>query len=252
MPMAHGEVDVTGRFGGIARESQSRKRGMGSDSTRRPSLVVVHQQPLLLQAIAARLEAHGLVVSAIATGRRGAVEALSTTSADVVVLGLPFRAGGLDCMQELLSIAPEVKVVVCDLSDQGDPDFALAEGAAAYVDRSAHPDDISAAVRQVVSRSIFVASRAEASVTTSSGEHCEPPVFTPRELEIMRLAAGGRTNAAIARSLWVSEQTVKRHLSSIYRKLGVSNRTEMARAAELEGLLTRDVERSPPKAERTA
>ncbi len=61
--------------------------------------------------------------------------------------------------------------------------------------------------------------------------------LTPRELEILRAAAEGPTNAQIARQLWVTEQTVKFHLSNIYRKLGVSNRTEASRYALVNGLL---------------
>jgi DNA-binding NarL/FixJ family response regulator len=59
--------------------------------------------------------------------------------------------------------------------------------------------------------------------------------LTPRELEILRAAAEGPTNAQIARQLWVTEQTVKFHLSNIYRKLGVSNRTEASRYALMNG-----------------
>jgi len=59
--------------------------------------------------------------------------------------------------------------------------------------------------------------------------------LTPRQLEILRAVAEGRTNAEIARQLWLTEQTVKFHLSKIYRRLGVSNRTEASRYALLNG-----------------
>jgi DNA-binding NarL/FixJ family response regulator len=61
--------------------------------------------------------------------------------------------------------------------------------------------------------------------------------LTPRELEVLRAAAEGHTNARIGRQLWVTEQTVKFHLSNIYRKLGVSNRTEASRYALVNGLI---------------
>jgi DNA-binding NarL/FixJ family response regulator len=66
-------------------------------------------------------------------------------------------------------------------------------------------------------------------------EHNSP--LTPRELEILRAVAEGNTNARIGRQLWVTEQTVKFHLSNIYRKLGVSNRTEASRYALVNGLV---------------
>ena len=61
--------------------------------------------------------------------------------------------------------------------------------------------------------------------------------MTRREHEILRLVAEGLTNAQLARMLWLSEQTVKFHLSNIYRKLGVANRTEASRWAQVHGVL---------------
>ena len=67
--------------------------------------------------------------------------------------------------------------------------------------------------------------------------------LTRRELEILRLAAEGFSNAQIAKSLWVTEQTVKFHLSNIYRKVGVGNRTEASRWAQRHGVLPGEVGR---------
>jgi DNA-binding CsgD family transcriptional regulator len=64
--------------------------------------------------------------------------------------------------------------------------------------------------------------------------------LTTRELETLRWVAQGRTNAWIARKLWVTEQTVKFHLSNIYRKLGVANRTEASHYALVHDLFERD------------
>ena len=61
--------------------------------------------------------------------------------------------------------------------------------------------------------------------------------MTRRELEILRFVADGMRNARIGRELWVTEQTVKFHLSNVYRKLGVSNRTEASRFAHVNGLV---------------
>jgi len=62
--------------------------------------------------------------------------------------------------------------------------------------------------------------------------------LTKREVEILRLAAEGHSNAQMARMLWVTEQTVKFHLSNVYRKINVGNRTEASRWAQVNGLLT--------------
>jgi len=63
-------------------------------------------------------------------------------------------------------------------------------------------------------------------------------LLTPRELEVLQLVAAGFTNEEIARSLWVTEQTVKFHLSNLYRKIDVVNRTEASHYAHVNGLIS--------------
>jgi DNA-binding CsgD family transcriptional regulator len=63
------------------------------------------------------------------------------------------------------------------------------------------------------------------------------PQLTRRELEILRLVAQGHANGEVAKMLWVTEQTVKFHLSNTYRKLGVANRTEASHWAYVQGVL---------------
>ena len=64
--------------------------------------------------------------------------------------------------------------------------------------------------------------------------------LTKRELEILRLAASGSSNSQMAKLLWVTEQTIKFHLSNVYKKLGVPNRTAASAAASKLGLLELD------------
>ena len=70
--------------------------------------------------------------------------------------------------------------------------------------------------------------------TNSAAEAAE---LTNRERQILQLVAEGHSNAQLAKMLWVTEQMVKFHLSNVYRKINVSNRTEAARWAQLNGLL---------------
>lgn len=69
-----------------------------------------------------------------------------------------------------------------------------------------------------------------------------PGGLTRREVEILRLVAGGGSNRAVARSLWVSDETVKFHLANVYRRLGVHGRREAARWAHEQGLLDRSAD----------
>ncbi|MEA2340948.1 MAG: two-component system, NarL family, nitrate/nitrite response regulator NarL [Solirubrobacteraceae bacterium] len=83
----------------------------------------------------------------------------------------------------------------------------------------------------------------------AEGQRPESCPLTNRELEILRCVAEGHTNARIGRDLWVTEQTVKFHLSNIYRKLGVSNRTEASRYVLLNNLgVTRPAPQPVPAA----
>jgi len=71
----------------------------------------------------------------------------------------------------------------------------------------------------------------------SGARHGDNDIPTARELEILRLAARGMSNAQIARQLWVSDETVKSHLASVYRKLGAGGRRDAAEVAERLGYL---------------
>ena len=152
-------------------------------------------------------------------------------------------SGDIGVVREACERARGVKAIV--LSSETDPahiDAAFAAGAVAYVLKTAHQDDIRVAIRQAFEHSVFVR---RPGVTESPGNTvvAKPVVsdvvaaLTKRELEILQLVAEGHSNSQLARILWVTEQTVKFHLSNIYRKLDVANRTEASRWAQLHGLL---------------
>jgi DNA-binding NarL/FixJ family response regulator len=138
---------------------------------------------------------------------------------------------------------PNTKLII--LSAQDEPqniDAAFAAGAVAYVIKTAHPEDVCAAVRQAFEHSIFLPGSNGAEVRPLETRPSRPTeddaaVLTRRELEILQLVAEGHSNAHVGRMLWVTEQTVKFHLSNIYRKLDVSNRTEASRWAQMRNLL---------------
>ena len=131
------------------------------------------------------------------------------------------------------------------LSRHHDPahiDAALAAGAAAYIVKTAHPDDVASAVRQAFDHSVYLPGGPLAvgeplAPEAQPARAARPGGLTRRELEILRLVAEGHSNSQLARMLWVTEQTVKFHLSNVYRKLGVANRTEASRWAQVNGLL---------------
>jgi DNA-binding NarL/FixJ family response regulator len=138
---------------------------------------------------------------------------------------------GVDCIEHLRRDRPELRIVVLSACDERPViDAALRAGATAYILKSAHTVDIASVLRQTVSGAVFHApSNAPSGVDRS--DQPELPDLTDRERSILAAVATGMTTAAVSRNLWVSEHTVKFHLTNIYRKLGVANRAGAVRYA---------------------
>ena len=108
---------------------------------------------------------------------------------------------------------------------------AFEAGAQAVVSKTVHPVSLGTLLREISHGNVV--HRFEKRPVAVIEDDCP---LTDRELEILQLVAEGHTNGRIARELWVTEQTVKFHLSNTYRKLGVANRTEASRYAHLHNL----------------
>ena len=145
---------------------------------------------------------------------------------------------GADCIEQIRTTYPDVRVVVLSAcEDRPSIDAALNAGASAFVVKSINATDIAAVVRQAASGSVFHATSAPSRKTDESDEESALPELTEREHAILEAVACGKTTAVISRELWVSEHTVKFHLTNIYRKLGVANRAGAVRYALQNGLV---------------
>ena len=212
----------------------------GSDGHR--TAVLLDQHPLWLDAVEQLvLSRIGIEVVGKTTSAEAALSMINTFEPDVFVTGLRLARGELDaiaCLRRAREVAPKIKVVVLSMYDDDQSvERALAAGADAYVVKTAQPDDIASAIRQVFEHSIHYVGPRTGVVSSRSKSNGDSLHLTRRELEILRLVAEGRTNGELARMLWVTEQTVKFHLVNVYRKLGVANRTEAARYAFEHGLV---------------
>jgi DNA-binding NarL/FixJ family response regulator len=205
--------------------------------------VVLDRHPLWAEAVEGVLRRVGVDVVGKATSGSDALSLVQRVRPDLLVTDIAAADGesaGLACLREARQHLPEIRGVVLSLSEDAQQiDAALQAGAAAYVLKSAHPDDLASAVRQAFTHSVYFAPPAgywngQVRSATASADRAD---LTKREREILQLVAEGYSNAQLARMLWVTEQTVKFHLSNVYRKLNVSNRTEAARWAQLHGLV---------------
>jgi DNA-binding NarL/FixJ family response regulator len=203
---------------------------------RRLKVLVADDHRLMLEAIRSSLEQADFI-EIVGETQSGAQVAplVHQTQPDVVLLDI--RMPGLDGLAVLDLIRkryPDVKVVL--LSGVEDPHViqaGLARGACAFVAKTVDPGDLASVIRQAADGSVYQmngpAGMPEASAAKESG-------LSERELTILRALGRGLSNKQIARELWVAEQTVKFHLTNIYRKLDVANRTEAARFAYKHGL----------------
>ena len=205
--------------------------------------VLFDPHPLWLEAVEGVLARVDVGVVGKATELAQALAAVERHHPDVLVteIATSEAADTADAIRAAKAAVPELRVIV--LSTQSEPkyvDLALAAGAVAYVIKTAHREDLATTIRQAFEHSVFFAGSAtHASIPNSTVRAADdgPGTLTKREVEILRLVAEGSSNAQVAKVLWVTEQTVKFHLSNIYRKLDVSNRTEASRWAQMRGLL---------------
>ena len=207
--------------------------------------VLVDPHPLWLDAVEQVLHRLGIGVVAKTTSPSEALSLIEREGPDLLVtelLGGSDSSDGITFLRRAREIGSPRRTVVLSMhEDAASIESAFDAGVSAYVLKTAHPDDLASAVRQAFGNSVYLPAtkRATAPVTADSGREQldDSPGLTRRELEILKLVAEGHSNAELARMLWVTEQTVKFHLSNIYRKLDVSNRTEASRWAQVHGLL---------------
>jgi DNA-binding NarL/FixJ family response regulator len=216
--------------------------------TRRLQAVLLDPHPMWLDAIELVLKRVGVEVAGMTSVGREAVQLVERLKPDLLTLEidpLPGEPSGLDVLRQSRTKHAGLRAIVLSTHHDTDHiDGALAAGASAYVVKTAHPDDVASAVRQAFDHSVFrpgTVTAAPAPVAAEAVRRETPGGLTRRELEILKLVAEGHSNVALARMLWVTEQTVKFHLSNIYRKLDVTNRTEASRWAQLNGLLISEV-----------
>jgi DNA-binding NarL/FixJ family response regulator len=209
-------------------------------------VVLADDHPLFLQALTSAVEAAGLIVAATATRGDELIDVMGSVQTDAILLDLQMPGyDGFDCIERLRASHPDVRLIVVSATDdEVNIRRALASGAICFIGKSVDPNDLAAAVRALLSEAIHLdngpngnGNAHDAVLPSETVDDAAALLLTPRELEILRLASSGLSNGQVAKTLWVTEQTVKFHLSNTYRKVGARNRTEASRWAQKKGLL---------------
>ncbi len=169
-------------------------------------------------------------------GRSPCAMTIADANPDVVIVDdMADEAATLGRITEVRAAAPDAKIVL--LTMRMEPQWlseATGAGIDAAVSKSASHATVGVLIREVANGNVF---SAFARTPAKTRDTSQVPELTTRELEILQWVAAGASNGKIAGELWVTEQTVKFHLSNIYRKLGVANRTQASHFAYHNGLL---------------
>lgn len=211
-----------------------------------PTAVILDSYPLWLEAVQRLLAEIGVTTVGKTASPQSALGLLDEHHPDLVVADVELLGEHtrLRWIESALSSSGGAKlIVVGPRSDSGLVSEVLAAGAHAYVENTMDSSELTLVVKQVFDQSIFFAP-VEPRRSTIGRPQAQPTnTLTRREWQILTLVSEGMSNGEIAHRLWVTEQTVKFHLSNVYRKLGVSNRTQASRWVRINGVL--DVERKP-------
>jgi DNA-binding NarL/FixJ family response regulator len=206
------------------------------------SLLIVDDHPVVRDGLRGMFDsAPGFHVLGEAADGVEAVARAADLDPDVILMDLRMPGGsGVEAIRELARRGARAKVLVLTTYDtDSDTLPAIEAGATGYLLKDAPRDELFTAVRAAAEgRTVLspaVASRLVHAVRTPRGPGAEP--LPAREREVLALVARGTSNREIARELFISEATVKTHLTHLYAKLGVNDRAAAVAAAYDRGIL---------------
>jgi DNA-binding NarL/FixJ family response regulator len=195
------------------------------------TVLLVDDHSLLRSGLATLIDSTGdlKVVGQAADGEDGVAVAVACTP-DVVLMDLSMPVmDGVEATRRVLAVLPNTKVVVLtSFSDRAQVDRALQAGAIGYVLKDCDPHDLIAAVRSAAAGHAPIDPRVARALLPSARTASPVDQLSSRELEVLRLIGKGMANKQIGRALGIQENTVKAHVGSIFRSIGVNDRTSAA------------------------
>jgi DNA-binding NarL/FixJ family response regulator len=210
-------------------------------------VLIVDDHPMVRVGLKHCLASYGHieVVGEAASGRE-ALQKVEACKPQVVLMDLVMpEMNGAETTRNIKARWPEVKVLaLTSFTEEQYVTAAMEAGAVGYLVKDVEPRDLVAAIQKAQRGEIPLDTQAAKVLVDSwrntAGQNRTPPSASPlssREIEVLQLAAEGRPNRDIAKVLFISEKTVKAHMSSILIKLGAHNRVQAIRYARQAGLL---------------
>ncbi len=215
---------------------------MSDEPTR---VLIVDDHPVFRDGLAGVIGSEDdLVLAGSCADGSEAVEQARDLQPDVVLMDLNLPGlSGIDATRQIVAATPHIAVLALTMVDEDDSVFAAVRaGARGYLLKGASPEDIVRAVRSLSrGEAVFGSGIAERMLGYFTDARARPrpsafPELTDREREVLQLIAAGARNADIARRLVISPKTVRNHISNIFTKLQVADRTDAIERARAAGL----------------
>lgn len=217
---------------------------------RRPKVILADDHPMMLGGLHRLLEPE---LEVIGTARDGLalVEMATRLRPDLVISDLSMPGiDGLEATRRLCAAVPGIRILILSIHDE--PSWvkaAFEAGACGYLAKTCVPEEIETAVKVVLDNRFYLSPTVarDTILPAAQGEPVRPKGYertpsepgkslTPREFDILRLVGAGLGNKEIARKIGMAVSTVRTHLNSVYEKLGLESRVELALyASHLEG-----------------
>lgn len=207
------------------------------------AVLLVDDDAMTRRGVRDMLEEVGISIVGEARTAGEAVAKAAELSPEVVVMAVEMKdASGIEATKRICEATPERRVLLLGRSgDSANAGGALRAGACGYLLKDDSPQEIVAGVRAAAVGGLPLSPRLTGELFghLSDGRKGSGagPRLTAREQSVLELLAAGRPNAQIADDLSISVSTVKRHVSNVFAKLGVENRTQAAVQATRRGLL---------------
>jgi two-component system, NarL family, response regulator LiaR len=216
------------------------------DSQEIIKVLIVDDHQVVRQGLRTFLELQEdiLVVGEASDGQE-AVQQVRQLAPDVVLMDLVMpRLDGIGATRQIKQAAPQVKVIALTSFTEDDKVFpAIQAGASSYLLKDVSPDDLVEAVRAVYQGEARLHPQITRKLMEQVSQQAQPVPesavddLTSREYDVVRLVAQGRSNQEIGRELFISEKTVKTHISHILSKLNLQDRTQLAIYAIRKGIV---------------
>ena len=227
--------------------STERKNGLVFSRAMKIRVALIDDHPIFVAGLKQLLESDGRYeVQAVARSSEEAVESINFNEIDVALVDVNMPGGsGIELLKAIKRQSKSCRVIMLTVEeDEETINRAIKEGAQGYILKQESPEHLLRAIQACTDGEILLSSHVYARMVDRIRKTSPPEMeksiiynkLTKREIEITRLVVQGKNNRQIAQELYISESTVKNHISNIMDKLSVKNRIELVTIAVREGI----------------